>query len=83
MREKKKDKGHWREFADAAGIDAKYVEAQAQADKELADATAGPDDSISVPPDDTEMKNPHGEFQGPSAMKVGPGNMAIDSTPKK
>lgn len=81
--ERKKNKGRWQEFADASGIDAKYAEQQARADKELADATAGPDDSLSVPPDDTEMKNPHGEFQGPSAMKVAPGGMAIDSTPKK
>ena len=72
MNDKKKEKGLWREFADAKGIDAKYAEAQAQADKELADATAGPDDSVSIPPDDTEMKNPHGEFQGPSAMKMAP-----------
>ena len=68
----KQDKGRWPEFADARGIDAKYAEQQAQADKELADATAGPDDSISIPPGDTEMKNPHGEFQSPSAMKVAP-----------
>jgi hypothetical protein len=83
MSETKKNKGHWREFADARGIDAEYAQAQAQADKELAEAMAGPDDSISVPPDDTEMKNPHGEFQGPSAMKVAPGNMAVDAIPKK
>lgn len=68
----KKNKGHWREFADAAGIDTKYAEEQAQADKELADATAGPDDSISIPTDDTAMKNPHGEFQSPSTMKPSP-----------
>jgi len=69
---RKQNKGRWQEFSDATGIDAKYVDAQAHADKELADATAGPDGNISVPPDDTGMKNPHGEFQGPSAKKIAP-----------
>jgi hypothetical protein len=69
---RKRDKGRWQDFADARGIDAKYAEERAQADKELADATAGPDDWVSIAPDDTAMKNPHGEFQAPSAMKVAP-----------
>lgn len=69
---KKKEFGRWPEFADATGIDAKYAQDQAKADKELADATAGPDDSIPVPTDDTGMKNPHGEFQSPSTMTPPP-----------
>jgi hypothetical protein len=77
---RKRDKGRWQDFADARGIDAKYAEERAQADKELADATAGPDDWVSIAPDDTAMKNPHGEFQAPSAMKVAPDE---NSTRKK
>jgi hypothetical protein len=66
----RRNRGGWWEFADARGIDAKYAEERPQADKELADATAGPDDWASIAPDDTMMKNPGGEFQAPSAMKV-------------
>ncbi|HXR94715.1 MAG TPA: hypothetical protein VN718_02485 [Rhizomicrobium sp.] len=80
---KKQEKGRWQELADAKGIDAKYAQEQDRADKELADATAGPDDNFLIPPDDTEMKNPHGEFQGPSAMKVAPGKVAMDAIEKK
>jgi len=68
----RRNRGGWWEFADARGIDAKYAEERPQADQELADATAGPDHWISIAPDDTAMKNPHGEFQAPSAMKVAP-----------
>jgi hypothetical protein len=69
---KNQEKGRWTEFADARGIDAKYAEKQSRADKELNDATAGPDDSVSIPTDDTGMKNPRGEFKSPSAMKADP-----------
>jgi len=58
----------WQEFADARGIDAKYEEAKAEADRELRDATAGPDDALQIAPDGTELKNPDGEFQWPSPM---------------
>jgi hypothetical protein len=69
---KKTEKGRWSEFADTRGIDAKYAEQQAQADKELRDATAGPRHDSKIAPDDTAMKNPYGEFQSPSAKKVAP-----------
>src|SRR5438067_9803837 len=61
--------GRWTAFADARGIDAKYAQVRAQAEKELAETGTEPHTSIStVPPGDTEMKNPHGEFQHPSPM---------------
>ena len=72
--DKSRNTGRWQDFADATGIDRKYRDDQAQADKELAEATAGPRDSDRIAPDDTAMKNPHGELQCPSAMAVSPAN---------
>src|SRR5215469_4736484 len=72
--DKKQEIGHWWEFADAAGIETKYRENQANADRELAEATAGPNDQGHVAADDTGMKNPYGEFQCPSAKAVTPPN---------
>lgn len=71
-REKSEAKGHWREFSDARGIESQYRQDQANADRELAEATAGPDDSDHVAPNDTELKNPHGELQSPSTMAATP-----------
>jgi hypothetical protein len=70
--DKSRNTGRWQDFADATGIDSKYRDDQALADKELAEATAGPRDSDRIAPDDTAMKNPHGELQCPSAMAVNP-----------
>lgn len=61
--------GHWKEFADATGIDAAYVAHQADADRELRDAIVTPRGDGLVPADDTGMKNPEGEFQYPSPMQ--------------
>jgi hypothetical protein len=63
-----RNEGRWPSFADARGIDAKYAEVRKQAEKELADTEAGPRVTPAVPADDTEMKNPGGEFQYPSSM---------------
>lgn len=62
-----RNEGRWPAFADAKGIDAKYAEVRSQAEKELADTQAGPPDTERIAPDDTEMKNPGGEFQHPSS----------------
>lgn len=80
-RDKKQGKGLWREFADATGIETKYREDQANADRELAEATAGPNDQDHIAADDTDMKNPHGEFQAPSAMSVPPPDAAPANEP--
>ena len=61
--------GHWKEFADATGIDAAYAAHQADADRELRDAIVTPRGDGLVPADDTGMKNPEGEFQYPSPMQ--------------
>jgi hypothetical protein len=62
--------GPWNEYADAVGIDAKYAQEQGEADRQLKDATAGPDAvnprGESVAKGDTAMKNPHGAFDTPS-----------------
>lgn len=64
-----KNTGHWKEFADATGIDTKYAEHQADADRELNDAMVVPKGDGSVGPDDVNMKNPDGDFQSPSSMQ--------------
>jgi hypothetical protein len=64
-----KNTGHWREFADAKGIDAKYAEHQGDADRELGDAVVTPKGNSLVAVDDVNMKNPRGEFQNPSSMQ--------------
>ena len=70
--------GRWPAFADAKGIDAKYAEVRSQAEQELANTQAGPPGTGRIAPDNTEMKNPGGEFQHPSsttgARHVGPGS---------
>jgi hypothetical protein len=71
----KRETGLWQEFSDARGIDAQYAQDKARADKELADAIAGPDNWDVVMPDDIEVKNPGGELQFPSAMYVAPGTV--------
>jgi hypothetical protein len=60
--------GPWNEFADATGIEAKYLAEQDEADRQLKDATAGPDrvEGEDVATGDTAMKNPHGAFAAPS-----------------
>jgi hypothetical protein len=60
--------GPWNEYADATGIDAKYAAEQAEADRQLKDATAGPQAVSGAPVavGDTQMKNPHGAFAMPS-----------------
>lgn len=63
--------GHWQEFSDSRGIDTKYMEERANAERELAEAIAGPDNWDTIAPDDVEIKNPGGEFQSPSALHVG------------
>ena len=66
----RKEKGRWPEFADSKGIDAKYAEQQAEADRELKDATAGPEAvnprGETVATGDTDLKNPNGSFAAPS-----------------
>jgi len=66
----RKEKGRWPEFSDATGIDAKYAEEQAEADRQLKDATAGPQtvQGLPVMVGDTAMKNPHGAFAMPSPV---------------
>ncbi len=64
---KKPNSGHWKEFADAKGIDAKYAENQEQADRELKDAFVVPRGDWE--PNDASMKNPNGEFQHPAPMQ--------------
>jgi hypothetical protein len=65
--------GQWWDFSDARGIDAQYAKEKSRADEELANATAGPGDQYPfIAPGDTEIKNPGGEFQFPSAMHVAP-----------
>jgi hypothetical protein len=66
---KKTNSGHWKEFADAKGIDAKYAENQDQADRELKDALVTPRGDGIVDADDTSVKNPNGEFQHPAPMQ--------------
>lgn len=66
---KKLNSGHWKEFADAKGIDAKYAENQDQADRELKDALVTPRVDGIAEPDDVSMKNPNGEFQHPAPMQ--------------
>jgi hypothetical protein len=68
--------GRWPAFADARGIDAKYAQVRRQAEQELADTEAGPRNTVSVPAEDTDMKNPHGEFQHPSPMTGTPAHHA-------
>jgi hypothetical protein len=70
----KSEKGFWSGFADARGIDAKYAEVGAQAEKELRDTEAGPHRTLPISRDDTEMKNPGGEFQNPSSSNPAPGH---------
>lgn len=75
----KRDTGQWWEFSDALGIDPKYAAQKARADRELADALAGPNESYPViAPDGIEMKNPGGEFQCPAAMHVAPMAAILD-----
>ena len=87
----KRQDGRWPAFADARGIDAKYAQVRREAERELADTEAGPRDGSSIPPGDTEMKNPHGEFQHPSPMTrktahpagpCSPGNMEEAAEPR-
>ncbi len=66
---KKTNSGHWKEFADAKGIDAKYAESQDQADRELNDALVTPRGGSIAASDDASMKNPNGEFQNPAPMQ--------------
>ncbi|HXS06743.1 MAG TPA: hypothetical protein VN723_08145 [Rhizomicrobium sp.] len=67
--------GPWNEYADATGIDSKYAEEQAEAERQLKQATAGPEAvnprGAGVAIGDTEMKNPHGAFASP-APHAGP-----------
>src|SRR5215813_8583798 len=60
--------GPWNEFADATGIDASYAAEQGEADRQLKDATAGPQAAggTGVGTGDTGMKNPNGAFAMPS-----------------
>jgi len=64
----RKEKGRWPEFADATGIDAKYLAEQAEADRQLKEATAGPQalPGAAAATGDTALKNPHGAFATPS-----------------
>jgi len=73
----RKQRGHWQEYSDAKGIDAKYAQEELEAQRQLIEATAGPGrdnarGSVAgpvpseVPPGDTEMKNPSGSYAAPS-----------------
>ena len=64
-----KNTGHWKEFADATGIDAAYAQHQGDADRELRDAIVTPRGEGLAPVGDADVKNPHGEFQNPSPMQ--------------
>jgi hypothetical protein len=64
-----RSRGHWKEFADATGIDAVYAQHQAEADRELEETLVSPKGDGLVPAGDAEMKNPNGEFQHPSPMQ--------------
>ena len=65
----RKEKGRWPEFSDAAGIDAQYAAAQAEADRQLREATAGPQavGAGNAATGDTDLKNPNGTFAMPSS----------------
>ena len=63
-----RNSGHWKEFADATGIDAKYAEHQAQARQELDNAVVTPKGDGLVAAADIDMKNPAGDFQHPASM---------------
>lgn len=69
----RRERGRWPEFADATGIDAKYLEERGEADRQLKEATAGPE-AVSTAPvaiiDDTAMTNPQGAFAIPAANAV-------------
>lgn len=73
----RKSTGRWQEFADSKGIDAKYAQEELEAQRQLIEATAGPGRGnawgcvagpvpSTVPPGDTDMKNPNGSFATPS-----------------
>jgi hypothetical protein len=70
------DTGLWTDFSDARGIDLQYERVKAKAEKELDATLAGPS-KISVPADDTELKNPDGEFADPAAMVEPPAERAM------
>jgi hypothetical protein len=57
----------WTGFSSARGMDTAYEQASAAAQKQLDETLAGPD-NFHVAPDDTDMKNPDGEFEDPAPM---------------
>lgn len=75
--------GSWTEYSDARGIDTKYAEDRARALRELAEAEAGPKDTVFSP---TEMRadtlGRHSEPDNPASRRVGGAGGAAILHPK-
>jgi hypothetical protein len=62
--------------SDGSGMDQAYEQAAKTAEKELDATLAGPD-NMRAPADDTDMKNPDGEFSDPAPMVESPAGRAM------